>query len=224
MDTRRLEQIGETLIASSLLEAGILPAKPFFDHLGADLIGFTSVDDRGRFCRIQCKYRTLNRSTSILLDGSHVAGAFVLFICLRVDNQKRLYCLLPEEIRFLFKCRSEGSKVVYRLTITHNNISMLDQYDYMAFSQEINAAVIHLMKVSSPTAEFVKAFSGLHAKVKELSELRRKQDNLRELLHEIRLADLQKKAAEEQLATLEEYVAFIEEQVRERDRQSKEDV
>ena len=42
MDTKHLEQIGETFIVSSLLDAEILVAKPFFDRLGTDLVGFSS--------------------------------------------------------------------------------------------------------------------------------------------------------------------------------------
>lgn len=224
MDTRRLEQIGETLVTCSLLEAGILPTKPFFDHLGADLIGFTSVDDRGRFCRIQCKYRTLNKRTSISIDASHVVGAFVLFVCIRVDKQKRLYCLLPEEIRLVFTCRSANSKMIYRLTIAHKNISALDPYDYFRLSQERNAAILHLMKVSSPTVEFATAISGLHAKMTRISELRRKHNDLKDLLHQFQLADLEKKAADEKIAILEEYAGFMEEQIREQERQSNERV
>jgi hypothetical protein len=52
MDTKRLEQIGETFVISSLLGAGILVAKPFFDQLGTDLVGFTSVDDKARLCPV----------------------------------------------------------------------------------------------------------------------------------------------------------------------------
>ena len=52
MDNKQLEQIGENLIVSTLLESEILLAKPFFDRHGADLIGFKAINDQqGRLKR-----------------------------------------------------------------------------------------------------------------------------------------------------------------------------
>lgn len=217
VDTRRLEQIAETLITNKLLEAGILPAKPFFDQLGTDLIGFTSVDEQGRFCRIQCKYRTLKTRASVSVNTSYVDGAFILFIYVQAANDKWLYCFMPEEVRQSFKCPSTDTGSLYRLEISKKTIPTLAEYDYLRHPEERNAAIFHLMKVTSPNAELRKAISGLQNRMQELSELRRKYDRLQQLVHEMKLAEVQKKAAEDQIAILEEYGRVLEQQLREQE-------
>lgn len=212
VDTRLLEQIGETLITSKLLEAGILAAKPFFDHLGADLIGFTSIDDRGRFCRIQCKYRRLRRTASVVVDTSYVVGAFILFVCVQEDTDKRLYCFTPEEIAHVFKSSTTRSRSVFRLTITQNTTSALSNYDYLRNPQQRNAAIFHLIKVASPTSELQKIFSGLSFQMQKIAKLQKQREELQELIHQNEVLELEKNANDEQIAILKEYEEVLKQQ------------
>lgn len=213
MDTRNLEQRAETLITHHLLEAGILPTKPFFDHLGADLIGFTSVDDRGRFCRIQCKYRTLKARASVTINASYVDGAFVLFVYVRSADDKWLYCFMPEDIRQVFRCSSTAAGSVYRLEISKNTIPPLAEYDYFQYQEERNIALFHLMKITSPNAELQKMILDLRKNMQDVSQLRQKHDDLQKLIHEFELMDIQEKAGEEQLKILKEYAEVLEQQL-----------
>lgn len=221
MDTRRLEQIGETLITSKLLETGILPAKPFFDHFGADLIGFTSIADQGRFCRIQCKYRTLKQTASISVDSSYVTGAFILFVCLQTDSKKCLYCFTADEVRNIFTASSVRSKAVLRLAISVKNASVLSQYDYLEHPTERIAAIFDLMKKASPIAEIRRAFSGLSAMMKEVSDIQRKRDDLKELIHKAEVLELEKNANDAQIAILKEYAEVLKSQIRQKQRKKK---
>lgn len=221
MDTRRLEQIGETLITSALLETGILPAKPFFDHLGADLIGFTSIDDRGRFCRIQCKYRTLKKTASITVDSSYVVGAFILFVCLHMAGKKSLYCFTANEIRKVFRPSVVRAHSVFRLVISKTSTSALSKYDYGEHPQERNAAVFDLVKQASPVSELRRVFSGLRSTMQKLSEVQRRRDDLRELVHKAEMAELKKTACDAQIAILKEYAGVLECQLKAKQRQKR---
>ena len=118
MDTKRLEQIGETFIVSKLLDADILVAKPFFDRMGADLIGFTSIDDKAKFCRIQCKYRGLKTKTHVQVNSEYVLGAFVLFIYVKSSQHKHFFCFLPNDIKKYFTLNNIKGKNFFRLNIT----------------------------------------------------------------------------------------------------------
>jgi len=122
MDTKRLEKIGESFVISSLLDENILVAKPFFDRLGTDLIGFTSIDDKAKFCRIQSKYRDLKISTFVQIDSEYVVGAFVLFLYIKADGKKYFYCLLPKDIKRILKQKTSKAKKVYRLSITRKGL------------------------------------------------------------------------------------------------------
>lgn len=212
MDNKHIEQIGETLVESKLLEAGILLAKPFFDHHGADLIGFTAIDDRGLFCRIQCKYRTLRRTTSVAVDASYVVGAFILFVCVQMDNEKRLYCFTPEEVVRGFKSSMVRSRSFFRLTITRKSASALSDYDYLQHPQERKAAILNLIMVASPNCELQRVFSRLLSQIQELSKLQRRRDDLRERVHKIEIIELEQKACDDQLTVLKEYKEVLEKQ------------
>ena len=161
LDTKRLENIGETFIVSRLLDENILVAKPFFDRLGTDLIGFTSIDDKARFCRIQCKYRELKKSTSVQVDSNYVVGAFVLFLYIKASGKRHFYCLLPDDITRILKLKEIKNKKVYRLSITKTTLQSLEKDKYISFTQEKAAVVYKLMKASSPNVEFLRIIKGL---------------------------------------------------------------
>ena len=204
MDTKRLEQIGETFIVSSLLDENILVAKPFFDLLGTDLIGFTSIDDKARFCRIQCKYRELKKSTSVQIDSKYVVGAFVLFLYIKADGKKHFFCLLPNDIKRILKQTSK-TKNIYRLSITRKTLQSMEEDKSISFTPKKAAAIFKLMKSSSPDLEFRRMVKGLFKNFKKLSKTQKEYIELSELLHKIEVTELERKALDEKIEILEEY-------------------
>ena len=68
MDTTHMEYTSEDLISHKLQRSGILISKPKFDREGTDLIALMQVKDGTRFCRIQCKGRSLVNSSSSSIE------------------------------------------------------------------------------------------------------------------------------------------------------------
>ncbi len=102
MDTTKLEYTAEDLIAHVLQRSGILVAKPKFDREGADLLAFAELADGVKFCRIQCKGRTITdaNSTNVKIPRSYVSPSLVVF--LYVDSGElqdvNLYCFFSSDI------------------------------------------------------------------------------------------------------------------------------
>ncbi len=212
MDTKRLEQIGESFIVHKLLDEHILVTKPLFEQLGADLIGFTSIDDKARFCRIQCKYRELKKATPVKIDSKYVVGAFILFLYIKFDGKRHYYCLLPKDIRRIFKPK----KNVFHLNITRKVLTSLDNKKFIKFTKAKVAAISKLMKASSPNAELKRMISDLIEKFRNLSELRHEHEKLQQLIHELEVTNLKKKACKENLKILEEYAGFMKKTIKSR--------
>jgi hypothetical protein len=108
-----LEHVAEDLISCRLQEAKILVAKPKFDINGTDLLGFLSVDDGAKFCRIQCKGRSLIRSpANIKIPLDYVTSGFVVVLYLETrDDEALLCCFFEEDI----KAWRKNSKDEYQL-------------------------------------------------------------------------------------------------------------
>ena len=101
MDTTYLEYIAEDLIAHKLQRGGLQVAKPKFDRDGADLIAFMEVADGAKFCRIQCKGRTLisSNNSNVTIPKEYVEGAFFVFLYVDIgDNEPHLFCFSAKEI------------------------------------------------------------------------------------------------------------------------------
>ena len=214
MDTKHLEQIGETFIVSRLLDAGILVAKPFFDRCGADLVGLTSIDDKAKFCRIQCKYRELKKRTSVQINSKYVIGAFILFIYIKAENKGHLYCFLPKDIQRIFVHSVKTKMNVFRLSITKKALISLEKDKSISFTHEKIAAISKLLKSISPDAEFRHMVSGIVENVKKLTETQRKHTELSQLIHEIEVASLKKEVCEVEFKILEKYAGFVEEHIK----------
>lgn len=205
MDTKQLEQIGETYIVSKLLDADILVAKPFFDRLGADLIGFTSIDDKAKFCRIQCKYRELKTKTFVEIDSSYVIGSFVLFLYIKYSGSKHFYCLLPDDISRIFVTKNKEGNELFKLSITKKVLKDLDDDLSISFTPGKVTNISELMKASSTDTEFRRIVKGLLHNYKELSEKQRKHTALKQLLHDLEINKLENESLEERIAILKEY-------------------
>ena len=101
MDTSHLANIAEDLISHSLQRAGMLVAKPKFDLAGTDLLAFAEMKDGVKFCRIQCKGRSLvNGSSSIKIPKAHVTDGLVAILYAELgDSAQHLFCFFANDIR-----------------------------------------------------------------------------------------------------------------------------
>lgn len=101
MNTSQLENVAESLIAHELMRMGFLVAKPLADELGADLIAFADFNDGVRFCRIQCKGRSVGTgNTQIVVPSKYVTPAFVLFLYVNTGvGSGQLFCFFASDIR-----------------------------------------------------------------------------------------------------------------------------
>lgn len=107
IDTAIMEYTAEDLIAHKLQRAGILVAKPKFDQDGADLLALLDVKDNAKFCRIQCKGRSLasSKRTNVKIPNIYASDGFVLFLFIETGHkdQTYLYCFFGKDIRNLWK-------------------------------------------------------------------------------------------------------------------------
>src|SRR6266850_6387677 len=103
MDTTVMEYTAEDLIAHKLQRAGILVAKPKFDRASTDLPGLLDVDDAARFCRIQCKGRSLVHSSkadvNVFVDDVSNAFILCLFVATGDSDMTNLFAFFGSEIK-----------------------------------------------------------------------------------------------------------------------------
>ena len=100
MDTSLLENIAEDLVSHRLQQANILVAKPKFDVEGTDLLAFLAMADGVKFCRIQCKGRSLkNGASNISIPKRYVTKGFLVFLYIdSLDYSGDLYCFFAQDI------------------------------------------------------------------------------------------------------------------------------
>lgn len=122
MDTGKMENTAEDLIAHRLQRAGLLIVKPKFDQNGADLLALLDVSDGAKFCRIQCKGRSLVNSPTahveVPVDYVTDGLVVVLYIETGAGSEPHLYCFLGSEIRSKWTRRGEN----YVLYITRSRL------------------------------------------------------------------------------------------------------
>jgi hypothetical protein len=102
MDTIRLSNVAEDLISHKLQRAGMLVAKPKFDQAGTDLLAFVEIGDGVKFCRIQCKGRSVvKRGSSIEIPEAYVTNGFVFVLYVETGLKERgdLFCFFSNDIR-----------------------------------------------------------------------------------------------------------------------------
>lgn len=101
MDTSVLENIAELKIAHELQKHNILIAKPYFDQNGTDLLAFSKMEDGVKFCRVQCKGRTVKKDgkNGIEILKDYVSGGFIVFLYVDFgDFTDQLYMFHASEI------------------------------------------------------------------------------------------------------------------------------
>ena len=102
MDTSQLEHEAEDFIASYLNRHTLLIAKPKFDVLGTDLLAFSQMSDGVKFCRIQCKGRSLanSKASNISIPCEYVTDGFIVFLYIDTPSPEPfLYMFFPAEVR-----------------------------------------------------------------------------------------------------------------------------
>lgn len=115
MDTSHLECVAEDLISHKLQQAGLLVAKPKFDKEGTDLLAFAKMADGVKFCRIQCKGRTVKSSSSVTIPEQYVTSGFIFFLYIEPnDSVNNLFCFIESDI----KTWKKNTKNEYQLSLS----------------------------------------------------------------------------------------------------------
>ena len=213
-DTKKSEMVAESRIVSDLLAAGILVAKPYFDQLGGDLIGFINVDNKGFTCRVQCKYRDWSRRSEVRIPVEYTENAFLLCLHFVLPDRSGQAFLLPDDIRKRFATGRMRGKDVLRLTLTPATaVALIDDRD-LALTPEKVEAIKSLMESSSALAKMYQDSRRVIDSARKAVELQKRAEKLQSLVYEARIAEIQKKSAEDHLATMQEYMALLESQIK----------
>jgi hypothetical protein len=212
-DTREPELTAEMRLASELTPMGILVAKPYFDQMGADLLGFIASDPKGFICRIQSKFRDCSRRSQVELPAEYIEKAFLLYLHMVVGGQLHQAFLLPQEIRERFTSAKVRGKNILRITLTPKKATDLGGDPDLALTPKKVTAIMSLMRSSSALANMFNESMKIFARANRAIELSNKAKRLQELVHKAQIAKMQKEAADSHLATLQEYLALAESQL-----------
>jgi len=228
MDTSHFEYTAEDLISHKLQLAGFLVAKPKFDQKGADLLVFMNIDSKTKFCRIQCKGRSLlnSNSSNIEVFNSYISDAFILFLFINdgSESSANLFCFFADDIkkRWKLKTYKDSSKDFYRLSFSKstfkNKIKKNNLLDYL-FADKTVEKIKNIIKKSDGNKEFDKMLD-LIKKQKELIKLQQKRNdlekqtnNLEKLLNKIKHIDEAKGMLEDKIALMEAHYELMKTQI-----------
>lgn len=202
MDTAHLEYTAEDLIAYKLQRAGFLIAKPKFDREGTDLIALLEVGDGAKFCRIQCKGRSLKKSpnSNVKVPEEYVRGAFCLFLYVdKGDDTIHLFCFFPKEIKKYWKRKADKKspkKIYYSLSINketffkQNEPNNLIKYTFNDDKIDILKKVItrssspkemELFGLINTQQEFIELTEELHGLEHVLNEIESTKESIKYL-------------------------------------------
>jgi len=106
VNTSMKEYTAEDLITYKLQRLGIYIAKPKFDIDGTDLFAMlrsqTNTGVIFKYCRIQCKYRSLtgNKRNNVEIPEAYVKHDFIVFLYIEDGDiaNNHLYCFLWEDM------------------------------------------------------------------------------------------------------------------------------
>lgn len=202
MDTTHIEYTAEDLIAHKLQRAGLLVSKPKFDREGTDLIALLQVNDGAKFCRIQCKGRSLKNSdhTNVTVPVEYVKGAFCLFLYVdKGDETTNLYCFFPENFqnRWEIKTDAKSQKKYYYLYIHKKFFHNQDESNMAEYTFN-NEKVCTLKNIitKSNSQEEIELFD-LIKKQQELIALTKKKNDIENYVNEIKYLEKSIKHQEE---------------------------
>jgi len=205
MDTTYLEYTAEDLIAHKLQRGGLLVAKPKFDRDGTDLIALMEVADGAKFCRIQCKGRSLISSvnSNVEIPKEYIQGAFLVFLYIDVgDNDPHIFCFAKEEIEVNWNLKTnKRHKENYHLNFSKTTFrEKLSAYRFTTDRIDQIKEIIG-KSVSKKEIELLKI-------LKKQKDLIKKKDECNSLeKHIMRIEYL-----EESIKSKTEYLEIIEEQ------------
>jgi hypothetical protein len=145
-----LEHVAEDRTTSQLQEMGFLVAKPKNDQNGTDLLVFMTIKDGVKFCRAQCKGRTVSptHGAHIEIPQDYVTPGFVLFLFLTIDpGDGTLYFFEPNTIKNWNK-NNEGA---YTMRISPNYKKDLESW---VFSTDSIVQIQTIIKDAETSGEF----------------------------------------------------------------------
>ncbi|NMG07681.1 hypothetical protein [Brasilonema sp. UFV-L1] len=141
MDNKPLELQAEKLIEHKLIKHGFLVTKPSFDKQGTDLLIIKDISKKMTpFIKVQCKGRTIKKSSNVRINQKYVEQNFVLFLYLEEDNRKDdyLYIFFDTDIK---KWRIEGENFSLAIPI---NFQTKEEFKERLFNKE---AIIKLENI-----------------------------------------------------------------------------
>jgi hypothetical protein len=163
MDTSIMEYTAEDLIAHKLQRSGILVAKPKFDQEGADLLALDTVNDGAKFCRIQCKGRSLinSKSSSVDVPAGYVKDAFILFLFVETGEKEKtyLFCFFSRHIK-TWRYSEKYNK--YTLSITAKK---LDSFTKFSFNESMIEEIKNVISRANVKEEIDRVIRG-YGKIK----------------------------------------------------------
>jgi cell fate (sporulation/competence/biofilm development) regulator YlbF (YheA/YmcA/DUF963 family) len=194
MDTTLIACTAEDLISYKLQHSGLLVAKPKFDRDGADLLVFMEVGEGTKFCRVQCKGRSLLKSNSSNVEvfKSYVTNAFILFLFVDDGNENKLnlLCFFSDEIKknWRLKTYKDSSKDFYRLSFSKSVFTNVEKkgnlIDYALNEHKIER-IKDVIKQSDTRYELKQLFDLIKMQ-NELVKLQKKKNELEALINEIK--------------------------------------
>lgn len=148
-DTSHLAHVAEDLITHHLQRWGLLVAKPKNDRLGTDLLVFDQIADGVKFCRVQCKGRTVSkRGAKITIPEQHVTAGYLLLVYLTGEaNEGSLYFFLPTTV----KAWPKSNKGEYTLNVKKDYESTLEPWK---FGLEHVRQIKHIIQQAEVAGEY----------------------------------------------------------------------
>ncbi|WP_144395601.1 hypothetical protein [Pleionea sediminis] len=147
-DTTHMEYTAEDLIAHKLQKANLLVAKPKFDREGCDLLVFKELKDGVKFCRIQCKGRTVIENTSsVEIPKQYVSPSLIVFLYVEdgtTNSDDSVFIFNSTDIE---KWNYDQERDIYKLhipkDITGLSFNKLDSGTIRLVESAIKSAEIH---------------------------------------------------------------------------------
>ena len=158
MDTSVMEHTAEDLIAHKLERSSILVAKPKFDQEGADLLAFLAVKDGAKFCRIQCKGRSLVKSNTAHIEvrSDWVTDAFIVFLFVETGqtDETFLFCFTSNDIRVHWTAEAD------RFSLSISPAKLKSELRSFQFSEQKIEQIKAIIRAADVATEFPKVIHG----------------------------------------------------------------
>ncbi len=201
MDTTYLEYTAEDLIAHKLQRGGLLVAKPKFDRDGTDLIALMEVADGAKFCRIQCKGRSLisSNNSNVTIPKEYVKGAFFVFLYVDIgNNEPHIFCFSAKEIIRYWKLKTDKKtkKEIYYLGISKKSFLAPDkESNFLGYSltsgridqikeiirKSVSKNEIELFEFLKQQQDLIKKQDELYRLSKIVDEIKHSEESLKQI-------------------------------------------